>query len=641
MNNLTSHFKIFEIKRINYRKDINGLRAIAVLAVVFFHAGVPVFSSGWLGVDIFFVLSGYLISNIIVSELNVDKFSFKKFYIRRVRRIIPALLSTILICIPFVYWLFTPKATIEFINSTIASMFFYANYFFQNLDFYNTEPTRFMPLLHTWSLAVEEQFYLLFPLFCFLVYRFFKKYFFSFLLTAFLFSIFFNSTTGDLIKFYQIAFRGWELLFGAIIMVINNRYSIKYINYLGFFIIAYSITSFGNEMLILNSLEPKLLVNLGTACVLLSKNNDLFSKIFLNNSFSQNIGNLSYSLYLFHQPFFAFILFYFKKNNLYLNFYLEVIIIFSLLILSFLNWKFVEIKFQNFKTNYLIIGLSSFIFLILSFSTIGISTNGYESRFSDIPDEILFYSSNPIIFPTTEELDNFNNHCDNKNKRNLYIVGDSYAYTFSYTLITEYKDLSCEYNLKIFSGDAGRCILSQQSDTVGYIGWCEEAQFNKFIESVKTDKPIILAIGRFDTWITKSKGGSEIKCQNCNYLDVFLDRLFIIAEKSQQLKLISPIPTYPIKVTESYLYKQTPLNQDITRSYSDWLSYINFFDIFLNKVDSNNFIKFSSDDIFCDKSLDKCFASKRGDIFYSDSNHLTKKGSSLLIEAIFKDLNNN
>ena len=322
MNKLAKHFNIFEIKRIKYRKDINGLRAIAVLAVVFFHADFPFFSSGWLGVDIFFVVSGYLISNIIISDLNIDKFSFKEFYVRRIRRIIPALLSTIIISIPFVYWLFTPKATVEFINSAIASMFFYANYFFQNLDFYNTEPTKFMPLLHTWSLAVEEQFYLIFPLFCFLVYRFFKKYFLGFLVAAFFFSIFFNSTTGDLIKFYQIAFRGWELLFGAIIMIINNRYSIKYINYLGFFVIAFSITSFGNEMLILNSLEPKLLVNLGTACVLLSKNNDIFSRILLNNNFSQKVGNLSYSLYLFHQPFFAFILFYFQKNNLYFNFYI-------------------------------------------------------------------------------------------------------------------------------------------------------------------------------------------------------------------------------------------------------------------------------------------------------------------------------
>ena len=170
-------FDISNIERIPYRQDVNVLRALAVLSVMFYHAEIQFFKGGWLGVDIFFVISGYLISNIIISDLNNCTFSFRRFYERRVRRIIPALFSVILICLPFSYWLLTPRAILEFSKSMISSIFFYSNYFFQNLDFYNAEPTKVMPLLHTWSLAVEEQFYIFFPLICFVIYKYFRKYF--------------------------------------------------------------------------------------------------------------------------------------------------------------------------------------------------------------------------------------------------------------------------------------------------------------------------------------------------------------------------------------------------------------------------------------------------------------------------------
>ena len=168
---------ISNIKRISFRQDINGLRAIAVLAVVFYHADLKLFKGGWLGVDIFFVISGYLISNIIVSELNESKFSFRRFYIRRVKRILPALFFTIIMSIPFAFWLLTPKAMNEYLNSLLASLFFYANYYFMNLEFYIAESTKVMPFLHTWSLAIEEQYYILFPIFAYLIFKYFKKYF--------------------------------------------------------------------------------------------------------------------------------------------------------------------------------------------------------------------------------------------------------------------------------------------------------------------------------------------------------------------------------------------------------------------------------------------------------------------------------
>ena len=173
INRLLKILDVAEIERISFRQDINGLRSIAVLSVVLYHAEIEIFKGGWLGVDIFFVISGYLISNIIISELNEGNFSFKNFYLRRIKRILPALFSTIFLTLPFAYFLLTQKALEEYVDSIISSLFFYANYYFMNLDFYVAESTKFMPLLHTWSLAIEEQYYILFPFFAYLTYRYF------------------------------------------------------------------------------------------------------------------------------------------------------------------------------------------------------------------------------------------------------------------------------------------------------------------------------------------------------------------------------------------------------------------------------------------------------------------------------------
>ena len=127
MINFFNFINISRIQRIQFRKDINGLRAIAVLAVVFYHAEIELFKGGWLGVDIFFVISGYLISNIIISELNEQSFTLKNFYLKRARRILPALFSTLFLIMPFAYFLLTPKALKEYADSMLASIFFFSN----------------------------------------------------------------------------------------------------------------------------------------------------------------------------------------------------------------------------------------------------------------------------------------------------------------------------------------------------------------------------------------------------------------------------------------------------------------------------------------------------------------------------------
>ena len=639
MKRIVSNLNISKIERLPYRKDINGLRALSVLAVVLFHADFHFFGGGWLGVDVFFVISGYLISNIIISELNNNDFSLKSFYIRRVRRILPALYSVVVLCIPFVYWLFTPKATVEFIKSSLSATFFYANLFFQNLDFYNAEPTKLMPLLHTWSLAIEEQFYLFFPLICILLFRYVYKYFLSSLAALFFLSLYLNSTTGDLIKFYQITFRAWELILGSLIMIVSSKISIKNLNYLGLLIVVSSFIFFDDSMLTLNSIEPKLIVSVGTSFILISKGDGLISKFLLENKISQLFGNVSYSLYLLHQPFFAFLSYSQLRYGDFLGEISSIELIPILVFISYLSWRYIELTFKNTDLKNLTIGLTIIICIILIFCLLGFFSNGYDSRYSSVPEDIMFYSNNPIIFPTTDELNEFNDWCQSSDKKRLYIMGDSHAYTFAYTLIKDFKYLSCDYELVIYSGDAGRCLLSQQSDIVGYVGWCTDEGFNNFIENVKEDEPVVIAIGRFDNWINKDKGSKEVKCEDCNYLEIFDSRTEEIAKKSEAFYIFNPVPTFPVKIAESYLFKKIPLNEEVTIKYSDWSEYINYTLDYLDQINGDNIIRIKSEEVFCDIQKNICYSSKQSELLYSDDNHLTVKGNTILIEELLNSFN--
>ena len=150
---------------MKYRAEIDGLRALAVLPVIFFHAGFEWFSGGFVGVDVFFVISGYLITSIIISEIAEEKFSIVNFYERRARRILPALFFVMAVSTPFAWFWLSPSDLRFWAKSPVAVSFFSSNFLFWLGGGYFDTATELKPLLHTWSLAVEEQYYILFPLF--------------------------------------------------------------------------------------------------------------------------------------------------------------------------------------------------------------------------------------------------------------------------------------------------------------------------------------------------------------------------------------------------------------------------------------------------------------------------------------------
>ena len=160
---------------MKYRPEIDGLRAVAVLPVILFHAGFSGFSGGYVGVDVFFVLSGYLITTILIADLAEGRFSLLRFYERRARRILPALFVVMAACLPFAWFWMLPEEFKEFSHSIVAVVFFVSNVFFWQQTGYFAGAAEEKPLLHTWSLAVEEQFYIVFPLLLLVLWRFGRR----------------------------------------------------------------------------------------------------------------------------------------------------------------------------------------------------------------------------------------------------------------------------------------------------------------------------------------------------------------------------------------------------------------------------------------------------------------------------------
>ena len=359
---------------LKHRKEIDGLRAIAVIPVVFFHAGFNLFSGGYVGVDVFFVISGYLITSIIIKELNNNTFSLTNFYERRARRILPVLIFVIFISSIISFIFLTRSELAEYFQSVKATLLFYSNFYFWKTSPYFISESELKPLLHTWSLSIEEQFYIIFPIILFCFYKFYKKFIplllvFGFL-TGLLLCQIMAVKTGGTLNFYFTLSRAWELALGALsayyLMIRNIQLSKKtkdFLSILGFILILYSVFFFDKQTLY-PSLKT-LLPTIGTVLIIMYADEKTLINKILSIRFFVLIGLISYSFYLWHQPFLAFGRIYFQE---FTNFHRFFLITISFL-LSFFSYNFIEkifrdkkkIKFRFFlKTIF-----SSIIFLIL------------------------------------------------------------------------------------------------------------------------------------------------------------------------------------------------------------------------------------------------------------------------------------
>jgi peptidoglycan/LPS O-acetylase OafA/YrhL len=329
---------------MKYRPEIDGLRALAVIPVILFHAGFSAFSGGYVGVDVFFVISGYLITTILVNDLDSNKFSLFEFYERRARRILPALVVTSLLTIAAAWALMNPIELRKFGNALMGVATFSSNVVFWKSQGYFDEASEINPLIHTWSLAVEEQWYIVFPILLLMLWRFNKNKVFGLLCVAAAAS-FLMSEWGWRNKptaaFFLAPTRAWELLAGSIAALIVCKNGIKgneLFSIFGLVLIFVSVLFFDESTPVPSAytLAPVI----GTVLLILFCAPTTLVAKWLSAKLVVGIGLISYSAYLVHQPILAFVRLYTKDIDLSLV--SSVLVVTMSLGLAYLSWKYVE-----------------------------------------------------------------------------------------------------------------------------------------------------------------------------------------------------------------------------------------------------------------------------------------------------------
>ena len=420
---------------MNYRTEIDGLRALAVLPVIFFHAGFEWFNGGFVGVDVFLVISGYLITTIIINEMAEGKFSIVNFYERRARRILPALFFVMLVCLPFAWFWLTPGDLKDFGQSLVAVSTFSSNILFWQEGGYFATPAELIPLLHTWSLAVEEQYYILFPLSLMLIWSLGLKWVLSLLAIVFLASLgvahwgAFNKPSAT---FFLLPTRGWELLIGvfaAFYLKYNDYLKSHHLNQilslLGFGLIIYAIVTF-NDLTPFPSLYA-LIPTFGTVLIILTAVPKTFIQKILSYSPIVGIGLISYSAYLWHYPILAF-----ARHRLFgeVSDFLLIALCLSSFPMAYFSWRWVEKPFRD-KKKFTRKGIFSYSLIgILIFSSLGFnlnSSNGAMNRFSKFEQKIL----TNFIDPDDYVVDRFSKiqlkDFDGTKRKKVMLIGDSHA----------------------------------------------------------------------------------------------------------------------------------------------------------------------------------------------------------------------
>ena len=332
-----------------YRSEIDGLRALAVVPVILFHAGFEFFSGGFVGVDVFFVISGFLITSILRKELDEGSFSIIGFYERRARRILPALFFMLAACIPFAWMWMTPDELNEFGKNMVAVTLFASNIMLWSSSGYFESTAEENPLLHTWSLGVEEQYYLIFPLFLLFTWRAGRQrqiWILAVIATASLLLSEWGWRNAPNANFYLTPYRAWELLLGSILAMSNYRTErqthAEVFSMLGFVMILGSIIGFdaSTPFPSLYAIVP----TVGAVLILACADGRTVVGRALSTPRIVHIGLISYSAYLWHQPLLAYARLQSTERPSDATF---VALCLATLLLAHFSWRFIEQPFRN------------------------------------------------------------------------------------------------------------------------------------------------------------------------------------------------------------------------------------------------------------------------------------------------------
>ena len=375
----------FENTKLEYRRDIDGLRAIAVLLVVTYHGFPQSFKGGFLGVDIFFVLSGFLITSLISNNTNSTEFSLRQFYASRIRRIFPSLIIMMTSCLVVGWFVLRSEEFAQLGNETLAGSLFYSNFYYLSQDNYFDVASEIKPFLHLWSLAIEEQFYVFFPIFFIFLSKLLKNHNNRLLAIVILatcsFAACFLLTDSPSLAFYLPVTRWWEILFGGALALSSAKSRRKVAHSNLFALVGVASIAIGVILASVAQPFPTYLgapVVIGALVIIANGRDSKLVNFIIGGNLLVLIGKISYPLYLWHWPILVMARIVYGEQP-------PIEVRASLIILSFLlawlNTKFIESPIRMGLRRGRTMFLLSCPLLVIGLAGLVVSrTDGFPSR---------------------------------------------------------------------------------------------------------------------------------------------------------------------------------------------------------------------------------------------------------------------
>jgi len=675
--------------KIQYRPDIDGLRALAVVSVLFYHLDFGLFSGGFTGVDIFFVISGYLITSIIVKERHTNRFSFAAFYERRIRRILPAYFVMLIFTTIGGLLIYAPETMNQYGRAMRYTLVFISNLLFAREVNYFDQSFNDSPLLHTWTLSVEEQFYLLWPVILVLAGRYlfkrkFKLFFILLMAISLAVSEIFTFIQPKL-SFYMIYSRAWEFGAGALIALptlpeIQGKRKIEILSSAGFGALLVSIFLL-DDTFRFPGLSAAFSV-IGTTLIIYSGKNEYRGRAHKLLSLRPLlfIGLISYSLYLYHWPLITFAKYYLDRNLLL---YEATLIVFVSFLLSYASYRFVETPFRTKKDvrknrqplprKVVFIMTALVIFCFLQAAQKTENSGGFPTRFPEI-DQIDLYSGNPLrkdchlsqsdILPENKEI------CSrNYGRKKALIWGDSHANHYSQAL-DEWARKN-KVNLRQITKSA--CVPLHGDFDIYLLK--EEKRYEKY-ESCRTFNEKIMKLidhdsidiviigGRWSGYLPETTSIKDDEKPGLYFLDKnhnvpsqtstekifrknFSQMVATLRQKNIDVILLGQAPVFTKNPVECYFKNITPLKKILEQTSNtsnrcqntrkEINAQVNKSHTFLSRLAQQDGVHyFDPVPELCDAT--QCSALQNGKILYRDTQHLNSAGFTFLQRPLAEKL---
>lgn len=641
-------------KYIKYRPDIDGLRAVAVLAVILFHFS-PRFPGGFVGVDIFFVISGYLITNIIAKQISNNNFSYFEFYSRRIKRLFPALLAVLVFGLSVAWLFFFPSELLDIAKHILASSLFIENiYLWFSADYFSSESI-FIPYLHLWSLGVEEQFYIFWPIFISLILVFkldLRKSLLWILLISFLANLYF--TLGPFsaqTAFYLPVTRFWELAAGALLALQSNHnrdtpFLKNVLAIIGGILVTLSFwfareVNYPGWQAIMPVLGVSMLIYAGSQAFL--------NKYLLSFKPLVWIGLISYPLYLWHWVFWSFANILFGQNPDVLNVggHLNALFFLTIsIVAAWLTYLFIESPIRKSKNIGVVFALATLMLLVALMAIFIVKSDGIlERKFKKYNENAQSYlDGSSLPKQSTYCIDLLRKsaewHCVLGNttaEETILVFGDSHAQVF----LDVFDKIGKSNNKKIvFTGVSGNLLLldTYKKDSL------DRAYAQKTIEKLKgyiNQEKIVLAVNIQHWNAHKNTNTHTIYDNNIQGISAIKEGMNRTASyfSTNNIPLIF-MADFPKQRTTvpKHLMRFNAINEKAINSTAVTISEHQQAENEINSIIKavatkfNNVFYVNLDSEFCNNEI--CPWVKNNQLLYFDRTHLSAAGAELSKETL-------